>query len=152
MAASKAYSGFGTILSIGTSGGTPTYTAIAEIKGIQLSGSQNKTEDVTNMGSPGRAEEFIVTTLMAGEFTLNGNKESLSGDAGQVAMNAAFSSGAVLPFKIVFPLGPAQTTTGDTYTFTAMVEELSWDSQFDKAITFSAKLKVSGVITATAGS
>jgi len=143
-ATTKAFTGKGTIYSIGTSGTTPTYTAVSELKTFAFSGTKNDTEDVTNSDSAGRAREFLVTLLDSGEI-------SIAGDAGQVAMRAAFNSGAILSHKMVLPMSPAQTTSGDTFTFLGLVVENNLDVQFDKALTFAAKVKVSGVITYTAG-
>ena len=148
-ATTKAFTGKGTIYSIGTSGTTPTYTAVSELKTFAFSGTKNDTEDVTNSDSAGRAREFLVTLLDSGEISIAGNY--VAGDAGQVAMRAAFNSGAILSHKMVLPMSPAQTTSGDTFTFLGLVVENNLDVQFDKALTFAAKVKVSGVITYTAG-
>lgn len=146
---SKAFTGKGTVFSIGTSGETPTYTPVAELKTFSFSGTKNDTEDVTNSDSAGRAREFLVTLLDSGEVSISGNY--VAADAGQTAFRAAFNTGVILPFKMVLPLAPAQTTTGDTITFNGLVTENDLDIQFDKAITFSAKVKISGVITVTTG-
>jgi hypothetical protein len=48
---SQAQSGRGSILSIGTTGTTPTFSVIGEVKTASQSGSQWGTEDVTNFES-----------------------------------------------------------------------------------------------------
>ena len=147
---SKAFSGKGTVFSIGTSGLTPTYSAVAELKTFSFSGSKNDTEDVTNSDSAGRAREFIVTLLDAGEISLSGNY--VASDAGQVALTAAFNSGAILPYKIQLPVAPNQTTSGDVITFIGLMVENDLNLSFDKAIAFSAKIRISGITTYTSGS
>lgn len=146
---SKAFTGKGTVFSIGSTGETPTYTPISELKTFSFSGTKNDTEDVTNSDSAGRAKEFIVTLLDSGEISIGGNY--IASDAGQTAMVAAFNSGAILPFKIVLPLAPGQTTSGDTFTFIGAITEHTVDISYDKAVTWSGKCKISGLITVVSG-
>ena len=145
---SKSSIGLGTILSIGTTGGSPTFTTVGEIKTIAQSGRQVSTEDVTNMQS--LAKEFIPTLVESGTWDISGNR--VGSDAGQIAMEAGFQGLTLLPFKIQLPKSSTQTTTGDTFTFNALIAELDYSIAVDKAVTFTAKLKVSGLITETAGS
>jgi hypothetical protein len=70
---SQAQSGRGSVLSIGTSGATPTYTVIGEVKSSSQSGSQWGTEDVTNFES-GVDQEFQTTIRDNGELSLMGNR------------------------------------------------------------------------------
>jgi hypothetical protein len=147
---SKAGIGLGTVLSIGTSGASPTFTPVGEIKNLQQSGRQVATEDVTNMQSSAR--EFVPTLLDSGTWDITGSR--IGGDAGQQAMESAFAGLVILPFKVQLPVNAnaGQTTTGDLFAFNALVQECNYDLAVDKANTFSAKLKVSGVITVTPGS
>ena len=145
---SSAGIGLGTILSIGTTGGTPTFTTVGEVKSFSQSGRQVSTEDVTNMQSS--AKEFIPTLVDSGTWDITGNR--VSSDAGQVAMEAAFQGLTVLPFKIQLPKTSTQNSTGDLFTFNALVQELDYTVGVDKATTFSCKLKVSGLIALTIGS
>jgi len=140
--ASKAMSGKGTVLSIGEN-------PIVEVKTFQFSGGKNDTEDVTNSDSTGRAKEFIVTLLDSGQLKCGGNY--VGGDAGQLALRDAFKSGLLTDFSLVLPKTAAQQTSGDKFAFSAVVEESNIDVQYDKAITWSGSLKISGVITFTAG-
>ena len=145
---SKAGIGLGTMLSIGSGTGSPeTFTLVGEIKTITQSGRQVATEDVTNMQSSAR--EFIPTLLDSGTWDLAGNR--VSSDAGQIAMEAAFASYQNHDFKIQLPLGAGQTTSGDVFAFNALVQEIDYSLAVDKAVTFTAKLKVSGSITVTPG-
>jgi predicted secreted protein len=91
-----------------------------------------------------------VTLLTSGDYSISGNY--VAGDAGQAAMRAGFNAGTVLPYKIQLPVAPGQTTLGDLFTFNALVSEANTDIQFDKALTFNAKVVVSGVITYAIGS
>jgi predicted secreted protein len=150
---SLAIIGAGTQFSIQVSGTTtPVYAKVAELKTLDFSGSKNDTEDVTNFDSAGRAKEFVVTLLDMGEIKIAGNY--IVTDTGQTAFRAAFNSGAKLSFEIQLPINvPAgQTTTGDLWVFIGAVTELDNTLSYDKAIQFSATVKVSGLITVTPGS
>jgi predicted secreted protein len=129
-----------------------TYTKVAELKTLDFSGSKNDTEDVTNFDSAGRAKEFVVTLLDMGEIKISGNY--IVTDAGQTAFRAAFLSGLKLSFEIQLPINTnaGQTTSGDVWTFLGAVTELDNTFAYDKAITFSATVKVSGLIDVTPGS
>lgn len=148
---SQAQSGRGTILSIGSTGATPTFSVIGEVKTATQSGSQWGTEDVTNFES-GNDQEFQTTIRDNGEFSLAGNR--VPSDAGQLATEAAFSDGIIRPFKLQLPINTltGQTSTGDLYTFSALVVSRDFSVEFNKVITFATKLKVSGPVTLTPGS
>jgi predicted secreted protein len=147
---SKAFTGKGTVFSIGTAGSTPTYTAVAELKTFAFTGTKNDTEDVTNSDSAGRYREYLVTLADAGEISISGNY--VASDTGQIAFSAAFESAARRPFKIQLPLAPGQTTLGDTITFLGYVIGDDLDIQYDKAVTFASKIKITGARTFTTGS
>ena len=145
---SKAGIGLGTVLSINTgTPTTPTWTPVAELKQINQSGRQVATEDITNFASS--AKEFIPTLLDAGTWDLAGSR--ISGDAGQVAMEAAFQGLTLQMFQIVLPKAGGETSTGDKFAFAALIQDLNYSITVEKAVTFTAKLKVSGNITVTVG-
>lgn len=142
---SQATAGRGSTLSIGS--GTPV--TIGEIKSSSLTGTAWGTVDVTNFES-GADQEFITTVRSNGEIAISGNR--VASDAGQVAVEAAYASGAKTAFKLQLPLGPNQTTTGDAYTFNAFVVSRDFDVEVTKEIGWSVKLKVSGPVTLVPGS
>jgi len=127
-----------------------TYTPVAELKTLDFSGSKNDIEDVSNFDSGSRFKEYISTMADAGDVSISGNY--IAGDTGQGAFRGAFNSGAVLSFQILLPLQAGQTTTGEKWVFYGIVQELDNAIQFDKAITFSAKVKITGPINVTPGS
>lgn len=141
---SAAQSGRGSTLGIGA-----TPTLIGEIKTSSLGGSQWGTADVTNFES-GISQEFITTIRNEGEFSLAGNR--VSGDAGQVAVETAYGTGAVSAFTLTLPKTTTQTTSGDKYTFNAIVLSRDFDVDVTKEISWNVKLKVSGAITLVPGS
>lgn len=149
---SKAIAGRGTQFFIGPVAGTssPTYTLVGELDDASPTGRAWNTADATNFQSASD-EEFITTTRNPGEFDVTGNY--VSGDTGQAALLAAHNAGALYMFKLQFPLAQGQTTTGDTWTFNALVLNVDPSKITVKdVIKLSAKLKVSGARTVVAGS
>jgi hypothetical protein len=142
---SKAQSGSQTTLAIGS-----TPTTIGEVISISQSGKSNATDETTNLQSTG--EEFIATILRPGKWDITMNR--VPGDAGQTALTTAFNGKTVDPYTIQLPKSSAQSSTGDKYTFSALVEEMDDLSDVSpaKKITSKVSLKVSGSITFTAGS
>jgi predicted secreted protein len=146
---SKAGIGLGTTLAVNTgTDAEPTWTPVAELKSINQSGRQVATEDVTNFQSSAR--EFIPTLLDAGSWDIAGSR--IATDAGQLAMETAFQGLTIKDFQIQLPKAGGQTTAGDMFEFSALIQELNYSIADDKAVTFSAKLKVSGNIVLTPGS
>lgn len=120
----KAQSGNQTQVSINTgTAAAPTWTLVGEVSDFTESGTQNKSEDATNLEST--AEEFIPTILTPGKFA--GVMNRISGDAGQQAIRAAFTSvpPAMAQFQVQLPKNSTQVTAGDKYVFLAMVEEFN---------------------------
>lgn len=117
---SKAQAGRGSTLAIGA-----TPVTIGEVTTTGISGAQWNTVDTTNMQS-GPDAEFLSTIRQNGTLKVDGNR--VSSDAGQIALEAAFASGAVTPFTLTLPKTAAQTTTGDVYSFSALVEGRDFSS------------------------
>lgn len=145
---SQAGIGLGTVLSIGNTASPVTYTVVGELNKCTQSGRQAGTADITNFQSSAR--EFIPTLIDSGTWEIAGNR--IGGDAGQVAMEAAFVGLLLLPFKIQLPKTQNQTTIGDSCTFKALIQELDYTVEFDKAVTLTGRLKVSGILTFVSGS
>ena len=66
-------------------------------------------------------------------------------------METAFNGGSLKSFQITLPKAVGQTSAGDVYAFTALIQDLNYNFAVDKSVTFSATLKVSGDIAFTAG-
>lgn len=147
-----------TALVLTTSAGTqtgvnytfPAYTPVAELKTLDASGSKNDIEDVTNFDSAGRFREYIVTLGDSGDYSIAGNY--ITSDSGQNAFRGAFNAGTVQYYKVILPLQAGQTVAGETWTFKGLVMELDNTVAFDKALAFSAKLKITGPIVVALGS
>lgn len=145
---SQAGIGLGTILSIGTLTSPVTFTTVGELNKCTGSGRQAGTADTTNFQS--NAREFVPTLIDSGTWAIGGNR--VSADAGQIAMEAAFTNLELHTFKIQLPKAPGQTSVGDSCVFLALVEQLNYTVEVDKAVTFEGQLKVSGKPTWTPGS
>jgi hypothetical protein len=154
MAASKGFTGKGTVLSIGVAGSPETFVAIAQLKTLQLSGQKISFDDVTNLDSPqlggGVLEESIPAKASPGELAMAGI--FVPTDSGQKDIEAAFSAGTLTDFTVQLPKGPGQTATGNLYAFSGYVQDLLVpDIQFDKTLTFKTTVKLNTVITKTLG-
>lgn len=145
---SKSQSGRRTSIAIGD-GVTPTegFTPIFEMKSSTQSGRNNPTDDTTNFDSSGR--EFVTTIPDFGSFEFTGAR--VSSDPGQMALEAAWSAATVHNFKITYPKRADQTTTGDVAAFKALVTDANESNSFDKQISVTYKIKVTGAITLTPG-
>lgn len=148
----KAQAGNGTAVSINTgTNSTPIWTLIGEIDDFTQSGTQNKSEDATNLES--LAEEFIPTILSPGKFA--GAMNRVSGDAGQLAVRASFNAvpPTLVQYQVQLLKNGSQTSSGDKYVFTAMVEEFNDLGKVSPSgiIKTQFGFKISGPITFTAG-
>lgn len=143
--------GLGIVLSIGTLGGTPTYTAIGGNTKITPPEPKWGTEDITTIGQATPGKQFIKSLLDQGEASAEGFWESA--DAGQIAVYAAFlapsnqAGGANYPFKLVLPINLAggQTTTGDTATFSGLVTDFAVGAaEPGKPVPYKFTVKING--------
>jgi hypothetical protein len=127
-----------------------TFVPVYGITSCKHSGKNNKTVEITTLQSTGT--EFLPTMNEYGSFELTINR--VSSDPGWQALQASWIAKNFLPYELVLPLTPAQTTTGDTYTFTGLVAQFDdiTDIDSNKQIITSAKITVSGAWTFTAGS
>jgi hypothetical protein len=142
------FSGKGGTVSISTDGGT-TYTEIKQVKDVKPSGSKANYDNITNLSSPGNAEEFIPLTVNSGTVTLTVISNPL--DAGQTALLAAFQAQTKLKVEVQYPTVGTQTT-GLLKTFSAYVSSVPMPSMgVSNASTFDAELTISGLITDTPG-
>ena len=143
--------GLGTAFSIGTLGGSPTYTAIGGNTKVVPPKPKWGTQDITTLSQTSTGRQWIKDLIDQGEAQGSGFWESA--DAGQQALQAAFlapsnqASGANYPFKLVLPVNLAggQTTTGDTFVFYGLVTDFSiGDAEPGKPIPYEFTIKING--------
>jgi hypothetical protein len=140
----KAQTGAGTMIDIGTSPGV----VLGEVSDLPVNRPKWATANVTNFES-GKDAEYIGTVREGATVNIKGNR--VSGDAGQVAAEAAYQSGAPTPFLITLPKTSAQSSAGDTIAFTAIVLSFDFSVSPTKQVEFSADLQVSGPSVVTVG-
>lgn len=141
---SQAFSGEGSILSIGNGGSPEVFTEVMELKNINFTGAKADLADVTNMNS-GAFREFVPTLLDSGEANLTGNY--IPSDPGQVLMQGIWLNRQKAWFQIVEPLAsvPAGKTNPGVATFYGFVSDPGYpDLDATKEATFSAKIKITG--------
>lgn len=133
-------------------GGTPPAsgagTVLGEVGDVQFNRGKWMDDDVTNFSS-GSDKEIIETIRDNGDVTVSGNR--VAGDAGQQAVEAAYSAGLKSNFSMVLPKTVAQTTKGDTYTFSAFVISADFTVNTTKKIDYKVSLKTTGLVSFTAG-
>jgi hypothetical protein len=134
-----------------TTGLTVTQPAlVGEVTKITQASRKQAIVTVTNHQSP--AEEKLGSTPDEGNWQIEANRLAGSSDAGQVALEAAYESGALTWFSTLLPLGPGQTVVGDRYIFSGVVEEFDAEGlETKKQITMKGSIAVSGPLTAIAG-
>lgn len=140
---SQAQAGRGSTISIGA-----TPTLIGEVTDLPISRGKWDFVDTTNLES-GSDSEMLATIRKAATFTLKGNR--VSSDAGQIAVETAYQSGAIATFVIQLPKTTAQTTAGDKYTFSAFIAGYEFQIAPTKQIDFSIDLQVSGPMVLVVG-
>jgi hypothetical protein len=142
-AGSQAQAARGTLLSIGSSP-----VIVGEIRNYGKVGGDWANVKVTNSQS-GADDEFLNTIRDNGTLELEGNR--VSADAGQVAVEAAYQDGLKRPFTLTLPMTPTQSSHGDSYSFNALVNKRSFDTDITKEISWTVSLKVTGPMTPLPG-
>jgi hypothetical protein len=135
----------------GTAGTVPTSgagTLFGEVIDPDFQRGEWQFDDVTNLEST-LDKEVIATIRDTGAVTFTGNR--VGADAGQLAVEAAYDTGAKENFTVTLPKKPTQTTAGDSWTFAAYVQKSQFKVEPTKAIKFSVTLKTTGTWAYTAG-
>jgi hypothetical protein len=129
------------------------YTAVGEIKTTDPGKGQFDKEETSNFQS-GLDKEYLKTMRDNGAPKLSGNR--VGSDAGQLAVVAAYNDGDnSYMIQITLPINKkaGQTTTGDIYTYDALVMHQSFGPvEVNKAIPFECELQITGPFTFVAGS
>jgi len=127
----------GHTITAGTATATPvTWTAIANVKTFSGFDGAASELDVTNLSST--AKEFKLGLVDPGHFQMEMDQDN--SDAGQVALLAAQTSGAMKQFKLTLP-------NTRTATFNAYVKKASSKGGVDAIVKRSTEFRISGSIT-----
>ena len=111
---------------------------VAGVTSIEFGSSKADALDSTNMGTAGKTRTFIGGLVDSGDVTVKGNW--VPGDVTQAALEDAMDSD-LHEFEVVYPSAVA------TESFSGLVTSFDKSITDDKAATFTAKIKVSGVKT-----
>lgn len=119
--------------------GTTNVGGLTSIGGIEKSAD---TLDTTTLDSDGGYRTFIGGFKDGGEVALSGYFDP--NDDGQIALDTAFETGGVNPYKIVFPEELAAS-----WDFNGVVTAFSTGAELEELVSFEATIKVSGKPTLT---
>ena len=112
-------------------------TAIAELTDIGGLDISADTIDTTSLDAVGSFKTFIQGLKDGGEVQISGFFNP--GDAGNAALMTAYSNGTVDSYTILFP-----SSLGASWTFTGVMVGYKTDVKLADAVSFEAKIKVSG--------
>ena len=113
-------------------------TAIASLTSIDGVGVSSDSIETTALDNESGYRTFVTSLKDAGEVSLSGHFEF---DAHNPLLTD-FEDGSVDTYTIEFP--DVGTTTGTTWTFSAVVTGFSTSVELEDLISFEATLKVSG--------
>jgi hypothetical protein len=137
-----AYPGYGSKLASGGTAGT-TYTNVAQLKKCSFSGLKAEFDDITNLDSPSLFKEWMKTVVDGDTVTFDGVMNPADPTTQALLTNlAASGANSLYYWKITL-------TNGSTLVFQGYVQEMKFNVEYNKAITFSGGIKVVGNITAT---
>lgn len=124
---------------------TVNIKAVGGLKSIDGIDVNADSVEVTDLANSTGYKEFVAGFKDPGEVSVSGYMDGE--DAGQNEMYTLLNSGAIADCSIKFP-----AAIGKTWTFKAAVTEFKTGVDVSDAITFDAKLKISGqpVLAATA--
>lgn len=123
-----------------TSGGTATpvtYTTIGDVVSFSGFDGQASEIDVTDLSSTAKEFKLGLTDNGGVSVTLN----TVKGDAGQVALQAAKDAGTSRTFKLTLPSG-----TPSVATFTAFVKQMPVAGGVDAKVSSTVALRISGAV------
>ena len=112
--------------------------ALANLTSIDGVGVSSDTIETTNLSVEGGYRTFVTSLKDAGEVSISGHFDFESHNT----LLADFEDGSVDTYTIEFP--DKGTTTGTTWTFSAVCSAFSTSVEMEDLISFEATLKVSG--------
>jgi predicted secreted protein len=146
---SQAIAGRSSILQYSTNPPSVPYTELAEVKTISFSGMKADLADVTNMQSS-NFREWLPTLNDSGDLAFTGNL--IPNDTTELALIGFFNNQTLVDWEVVLPATPVYPTSAGTFSFAAYVSSIDRSIPVDKEASISGKLKITGIISFTAGS
>ena len=111
-----------------------TFTALAGVTSIAISGDKVATEKTTTMATVNGVDTFIGSTQDPGTADVKG--WFLPGDTTQVAIEAIRAAGVAVPMKALYG-------STNSCAFSGIVESFTPSWPLEKAATFDLKIKIS---------
>lgn len=143
----KAQIGIGVVLKRGDGASPEVFTALAELKGVKGPGARVSSEDATNFDSTNNYMEFIPGMIDPGELDLTLN---FADGAAYKTMQGDQVARAVHNYQLVWPAGTASGLgASGKLAFAGFIMELEPSIDVTKIQGLSAKLKITGPITAS---
>jgi len=122
-----------------TAGGTATSTAYTYVKGVKsFSGMDGTADELDATDMDSTAKEYLLGLQDFGKFSLDIN--SKRDDPGQIAMEAARSSGAPTPFRLTLP-------NGKVATFDVLVKSTPLSGAVNALLTGTIDTRITGEVT-----
>jgi hypothetical protein len=135
------YAGRGTLLEYSLD--NVTFTVLAQLQQFEPSGSKQTIIEQTNLSSPGNFAQFLAVQIDAGEISFSGvlNPEDLS-----------YLTLLQLHGNMTLVYWWASLIDGSSFYFQAFVSEIvAFVAKWNKAYTFSGKLRLTGGMTSPLG-
>ena len=119
------------------------FNPIAQLRTFAPSGSKAATVDQTNVLTPDNFDRPLATRVTSGEIAMEGVLDPANANITQLGQAHA-------ALQLIY--GQIVLTDGTQYTFQGYVTEyVPFDVKYNKAIAFSAKIRVSGALSGPAG-
>jgi hypothetical protein len=127
--------GIGDSFEFATVASPTTFTTLAGVTSIAISGDKVATEKTTTMATVSGVDTFIGSTQDPGTADVKG--WFLPGDTTQVALEAIRLAGVGVPMKALYG-------STNSCSFTGLIESFTPSWPLEKAATFDLKVKISG--------
>jgi len=125
------------------SAGSPvSYTPVAQLKYIKFGGMTVDFDEITNLDS-GLFKEWMKTLVDAKEISFEGVLKPLDSSQQNLLTNIQTAGSAALEYWRV------KLAEGSTLDFQGYVGDYAPGIEYNKAVTFTGKIKITGGITAT---
>ena len=130
--------GIGASFEFATAASPTTFTTLAGVDNISVSGDKVATEKTTTMGTTNGVDTFISSTQDPGSVDVKAF--FLPGDTTQVALEAIRLSGAAIAMKALYG-------SSNSCSFTGIIESMTPSFPLEKPARLDIKIKISGVKT-----
>jgi hypothetical protein len=135
--------GYGSKLFMSPSGAVGSFSAVAQLKSIVPQGSKQTVVDQTNILTPDNFSRPLAVRVDSGEINVEGVLDPANAQILQ--LGTAHASLQLYFFQLVLPDGTQWTFQG------LVIEFVPFSVAYNKFLSFSAKIRVSGALAGPAG-